>query len=118
MATQDPPKSAALDALQAQFGANDILRRLQGNAFAAFGLGPVECPYRIAASGSHWRLRDYGNPDASDFLLVVAAPIKRPYIWDLAPSASKVRFCLEQGLRVHLLEWLPASQQTNGTGTR
>jgi polyhydroxyalkanoate synthase subunit PhaC len=114
VATQDP--IATLDALQAQFSAADVLRRMQGDAVAALGLGPSECSYRIAASGSHWRLRDYGDQGASNSLLIVAAPIKRPYIWDLAPSVSAIRFCLEHGLRVYLLEWLPATRESNGFG--
>jgi len=43
-------------------------------------------------------------------LLIVAAPIKRPYIWDLTPQVSAVRYCLRHGLRVYLLEWLPPSR--------
>ncbi len=38
--------------------------------------------------------RDHGRQDGSRCLLVVAAPIKRPYIWDLAPSASPIRYHL------------------------
>jgi len=45
---------AALDAFrQAPFVMNDILRRIQGDALGALGLGPTEHPYRIIASGSH-----------------------------------------------------------------
>jgi polyhydroxyalkanoate synthase len=49
-------------------------------------------------------------------ILVVAAPIKRPYIWDLAPSASAIGYCLEQRQRVHLLEWMPASHRNAKNG--
>ena len=107
---------AALDASQrAHFAVADILRRAQGDALAALGLGPQECPYRITASGSHWRLRDYADHSSSPRLLIVAAPIKRPYIWDLAPSVSAVSYCLREGLHVYLLEWVPdARTQNNG----
>src|SRR5262249_12351602 len=44
------------------------------------------------------------------------APIKRPYIWDLAPSISSIRFCLQQGLYVQLLEWKPASPNGGNCG--
>jgi polyhydroxyalkanoate synthase len=45
-------------------------------------------------------------------VLIVAAPIKRPYIWDLAPTRSAIRYCLNQQLSVYLLEWLsPAGGQ-------
>lgn len=116
MASQHPQFGATLEALQAQFSATDFVRRLQGEAIGALGLGPRECSWQIAASGSHWQLRDYGNDHASNSLLIVAAPIKRPYIWDLTPSSSAIRFCLGQGLRVHFLEWLPATRDTNSIG--
>ena len=69
-------------AIRTQFG---LLRRARGNLIAMFGLGPNECSYRIVASGPYWRLRHYGAHDTPDPLLIIAAPIKRPYIWDLAP---------------------------------
>jgi polyhydroxyalkanoate synthase len=83
----------------------DDVRRAQGAVLEAFGFGPTECGYQIVASGPHWLLRDYGGSEAGPCLLIVAAPIKRPYIWDLAPSVSAVRFCAKHGLRVYLLEW-------------
>lgn len=45
-------------------------------------------------------------------VVIIAAPIKRPYIWDLLPAVSAIRYCLGAGLRVYLLEWLPASDET------
>ena len=60
---------------QAQFSWTDFLRRAQGDAFGALGLGPNDGPYRLVASGSLWRLRDYEDYDASPSLLFVAAPI-------------------------------------------
>jgi polyhydroxyalkanoate synthase len=107
----------AMNAWQrAHFGWADVLRRAQGDAFGAWGLGPDECPYRVVAAGSHWRLRDYGGQDSSACFLIVAAPIKRPYIWDLAPSVSTIRFCLRSDLHVFLLEWLPALPQLANKG--
>jgi polyhydroxyalkanoate synthase len=83
----------------------DSWRRAQGELLAAAGFGPSECAYREVASGTHWRLRDYGG--AGGFpLLVVAAPIKHPYLWDLTPAVSAVRNCLDHGLHVWLLEWI------------
>jgi polyhydroxyalkanoate synthase subunit PhaC len=107
----------ALDALnRAQFGVSDVVRRAQGDLIGAFGLDPSECPYRIITSHSYWRLRDYGGEDQSPSLLIIAAPIKRPYIWDLTPSTSSIRFCLRQGLHVQLLEWVPASSHAGNYG--
>ena len=117
MVARNIPIDAALDACgRIQFGIADILRRAQGHAFGAFGLDPNECPYRVIASGPFWRLRDYTTDEATQSLLIVAAPIKRPYIWDLAPTASAIRYCLRQNLRVRLLEWLPAFRTAGNNG--
>src|SRR5574340_1549645 len=97
-----------LDACRALFGMTDLLRRAQGQTFEIFGLGPHECPYEIIASGAFWRLRDYCKHGRGQSVLIVAAPIKRAYIWDLAPSVSALRYILDQGFHVYLLEWLPA----------
>jgi polyhydroxyalkanoate synthase len=91
------------------FVAQDVLRRTRGDVLGALGWGPAESSYRIRDSGPRWRLRDYGGHDAGPALLIVAGPIKRPYIWDLSPSASAVRLCLRQRFHVYLMEWLPAS---------
>lgn len=105
------------DALpRAHFALGDVLRRMQGTALEALGLGPQECPYQVIASGPHWCLRDYGSHAASPSLLIVAAPIKRPYVWDLAPSVSAIRRCLGEGLHVYLLEWVPDSSRTEDNG--
>jgi poly[(R)-3-hydroxyalkanoate] polymerase subunit PhaC len=109
--------NAAVAALaRAHFAAVDVVRRAQADAYRAFGLGPSECAYRVLASGPHWRLRDYGGGDTSPPLLIVAAPIKRPYIWDLCPSASAIRLCLRHPLHVYLIEWTPASPDTGNNG--
>ena len=94
----------------------DSIRQLQCAALGAFGLGSAECSFRILASGPFWRLREYHGAGSGPALLVVAAPIKRPYIWDLAPSVSVLRHCLGHGLRVYLLEWMPASPRTAAAG--
>ena len=117
-APRNAPMVAAQDFIQSLFGMADILRRAQGNAVDAFGLGPRECAYRVAALGPYWQLRDYGGHEASYSLIIVAAPIKRPYIWDIAPAASVIGYCLRQGLRVYLLEWLPASRHSDNHGLR
>lgn len=93
----------------AHFATADRLRRAQGDALDALGLGPRECAFQPISSGPCWRLRAYGGSEAAPSLLMVPAPIKRPYIWDLTPAVSAVRYCLHNGFRVHLLEWLPPS---------
>jgi polyhydroxyalkanoate synthase subunit PhaC len=99
-----------------QFSVVDACRRMQGDALALLGFGPVESPYGAIASASYWRLRDYGPSHGTRSVLIVAAPIKRPYIWDLTPAVSAIGSCLGAGLHVYLLEWLPASQETCGVG--
>lgn len=90
----------------------DRMRRLQGSLLDAAGLGPVETPYEVAHAAPGVTLRRYGGGDDSrPPVLIVTAPIKRPYIWDLAPEVSAVRRCLSRGARVFLLEWQPAAPQ-------
>ncbi len=101
---------------RAPFMIGDILRRAQSEAIGAFGLNPQECPYRIAASGTHWHLRDYAAQPTSQSLLIVAAPIKRPYIWDLAPRVSAISRCLREGFHVYLVEWVPEAGRTQNCG--
>jgi poly[(R)-3-hydroxyalkanoate] polymerase subunit PhaC len=90
---------------QAQFEALDLLRRAQGHVLGAIGFDPAELTHRTLASGHCWRLRDYGRPGLEPSLLIVAAPIKRPYIWDLGPNVSAIGYCLNRGVHVYLLEW-------------
>jgi polyhydroxyalkanoate synthase len=117
MPSQPVSMDTSLDALRrAQFALTDVMRRAQGDAYGALGLDPSECRYRVIASAPHWRLRDYGDDGGAPSLLIVAAPIKRPYIWDLCPSASAIRLCLRERLHVYLLEWMPASQHTGNNG--
>ena len=92
---------------QTQFSKTDTLRRAQGDALGLLGFGPNECNYHVVSSGPYWRLRKYTCGDAQSSLLIVPAPIKRPYIWDLAPSISAVRHCLDRHFGVYLLEWMP-----------
>src|SRR5271166_4951098 len=111
------PTDTALDGFRrVQFEMADALRRARGRTLQAVGFGPDECPYRVIASGPFWLLRDYGKDSATQSVLIVAAPIKRAYIWDLAPSSSAIRYCLKEGLRVRLLEWLPASRTSGANG--
>ena len=65
----------------------DAVRRAQGNMLEVLGFGPAECAYRVLASAPYWRLRDYGGP-ARPPVLIIAAPIKRPYIWACARQSA------------------------------
>src|SRR5918993_1185304 len=97
----------------------DEARRRAGRALDAAGLGPAEAPFRIAAATPGARLRAYQPPGAAPsgpVLLIVPAPIKRAYIWDLLPEVSVVRRCLGRGLQVYLLEWLDPGPAEDGFG--
>jgi polyhydroxyalkanoate synthase len=66
------------------------------------------------------RLHAYQPPGAAvaagPVLLIIPAPIKRAYIWDLQPEASVVRYAQHRGLRVYLLEWLDPGPREDGFG--
>ena len=96
------------------FAVADIIRRAQGTALDLIGLGPSESGYHIVASSPAWRLRSYFGSGDGPTVLIVSAPIKRPYIWDLAPTMSAVRLCTRQGVRVFLLEWKPPENAEHG----
>ncbi|MBI2312715.1 MAG: alpha/beta hydrolase [Betaproteobacteria bacterium] len=96
----------------AYFEQMDRSRRLQGAMFDALGLGPVETPSRVVLSKPCVTLKAYGDNAAGPAALLVPAPIKRAYIWDLAPELSAVRRCLDGGLRVYLAQWeAPGEEQ-------
>ena len=103
--------------LAATFFAADRWRRWRGGWLDALGLGPRETPWRSVDVAAGVRLRCYDGarePDAVPVLLV-PAPIKQPYIWDLLPRISVVRRCLEAGLRVYLAAWrAPEPGQRDG----
>lgn len=112
----DPASDIAAAFGYLQFSVIDALRRMQGDALAAAGYGPIESSHQIIGASSFWRLRDYCSSNEGRPVLIVPAPIKRPYIWDLAPRISVIGFCLGSGLRVFMLEWLPASGATCNVG--
>lgn len=100
----------------AHFTVSDHMRCAQASVLTVLGLGPQECPFAVIAEGEHWRLREYAGAGGGPSLLIVAAPIKKPYIWDLCPRASVIGYCLRQGLHVYLLEWLPPSPDKEQAG--
>src|SRR5262245_13813241 len=84
----------------------DDWRRERGVLFDRLGLGPVATPSRVVLELPELRLLAHDGRKPAPPLLIVAAPIKRAYIWDLHPSASVVRRCREHGLAVYLIEWI------------
>ena len=97
--TSDPASWALFEAL-------DNARRIQGMGFDVLGLGPIEAQYETIFRDPGVSLRRYGSgTEPGPAVVIVPAPIKRPYIWDLAPGASAVRRLLAAGASVHLLDW-------------
>ena len=103
------------------FASADRVRRRTGAWLDAAGLGPRETPARLVHAGhgfdllAYDELLEYDPPAAGGpVVLLLPAPIKRAYIWDLAPRVSVVRRCLERGLRVHLLRWTDPAASADG----
>ena len=96
----------------------DEARRQVGRALDVLGLGPQETPHRVVAEWPGAKLRAYHERERTDgpVLLIIPAPFKRVYIWDLLPDVSVVRRCLARGLRVYLLEWLIPTKRENAFG--
>ncbi|WP_349617736.1 alpha/beta fold hydrolase [Azotobacter salinestris] len=88
------------------YGQIDQVRRLQGRWLDAVGLGPQETPSRVVLSTPAFTLKAYGTAGQDGpLLLLLPAPIKRAYIWDLIPRISVVQRLLQHGAAVYLLQW-------------
>jgi polyhydroxyalkanoate synthase len=84
----------------------DEARHLQRGMLDALGFGPQETPSRIVLHEPGLTLKAYAEPSHSGpVILMVPAPIKRAYIWDLAPGASVVEQCMRSGARPYVLQW-------------
>ena len=83
----------------------DAGRREAGLLLEGLGFGMDEAPYRIVAEFDGARVRAYQAecPHGRPVLLIISAPFKRPYLWDLAPCVSVVRHCRAHHLPVYLL---------------
>lgn len=84
----------------------DRLRQSRGNLYERIGFGPRETPHTVLHAEPGLSVRKYGEASGRAVLLV-PAPIKKGYIWDLAPSVSVVQRWLLQGYQVYLAEWTP-----------
>lgn len=97
----------------------DRSRREFGVLLDILGLGRAETPHRVAFSESGVSLKAYGDGDTdggAPALLLIPAPIKGSYLWDLAPDISVVQQCLRCGFRVYLVQWEPPGLQMRGFG--
>ncbi|OWW22044.1 alpha/beta fold hydrolase [Noviherbaspirillum denitrificans] len=88
------------------FESMDKARRRRGKAMDSLGYGPAESPYQTALALPGVCLRFYGgNPHSNSIALIVPAPIKRHYIWDLTPECSVVQHAMREDMQVYLAEW-------------
>jgi polyhydroxyalkanoate synthase len=85
---------------------SDRFRRSVGLALDQMHLGPLETVWDAVLSEPGFALRHYGaaEPHAPP-VLVVPAPIKRPYIFDLMPPVSVVQRLLEADFSVYVMDW-------------
>ncbi len=83
----------------------DIYRRQFGISLDTLGLCPVETPSRIVLSKPLFNVRAYENGKDCPVLLLIPAPIKQAYLWDLLPQVSVVRKCLSSGIRPYVIQW-------------
>ena len=92
--------------IQWWFESLDSARKRRGAAMDRMGYGPVESEFKTVLQTPGMRLRFYGGPiDSANIALIVPAPIKRHYIWDLTPESSVVQRALHAGMQVYLVEW-------------
>jgi polyhydroxyalkanoate synthase len=87
------------------FAAVDEMRRWYGRALDLW-LARTKTSSRLVLERSRVKLRDYGDEGNHPSLLIIPAPIKKAYIWDLTPSVSAVLACLQARFRVYVLEWM------------
>ncbi|WP_229512989.1 alpha/beta fold hydrolase [Massilia sp. AB1] len=94
----------------------DRSRQARGKMLERAGYGPVETPSVVLHTETGLNVRRYGDAGEGPAVLLVPAPIKRSYIWDLAPQVSVVRRWLEHGYRVYLAQWLPVPEENDHFG--
>jgi polyhydroxyalkanoate synthase len=94
----------------------DLLRRGRAAWLRSAGFGSIEMPPRAVYSLDGLRLRIYGEGLGRPALLIVPAPIKRAYIWDLMPGRSVVRHAVWSGLKVGLIEWADPERESASRG--
>jgi len=103
------PAKAALEIL-------DASRRRTGRALEAVGLGPRTTPSDVVEVAPGVRLRTYPSAGEGPALLLVPAPIKRSYLWDLEPDVSVVAHAVRHGLQPFLVEWTDRPDDDPGAG--
>ena len=93
----------------------DEARRRQGALLERMGYGPVTTPSRTLLQSDVATLIAYQDPRPDHpAALLIPAPIKAHYIWDLDRCSSAVRRFRETGLQVYLIRWQPPAQRRLG----
>src|SRR6266404_1958068 len=109
----NPSVPAARARCDSEFDVPDVLheRRPQALARLATGRRRVGTARSILAHrAKDLQLRRYGQQaETAGPVLIVPAPIKRPYIFDLLPEVSVIRRLTEAGFSVYLSEWCEGS---------
>jgi polyhydroxyalkanoate synthase subunit PhaC len=96
----------ASSALAQAFWASDDARRARGRVLDRLGFGPEPRPSRTVWRWRGWHLLAYQPANRRHgAILVVPAPIKAAYIWDLTPGSSAVERLLSTGLQVYKVIW-------------
>jgi polyhydroxyalkanoate synthase len=96
------------------FFMGDALRRSLGQLLDSAGLASHEASWHVVLRQSDLQLRRYSQERVTAGpALVVPAPIKRPYIFDLLPQVSVIRRLTEAGFSVYLSEWC---EEESGSG--
>ena len=84
----------------------DDVRRRAGRLLDTLGAGPHVTNSETVVERPGLRLRHFpGAPTGAPAVLLVPAPIKRWYIWDLEPQVSVVARILAHRLDVYVAEW-------------
>jgi polyhydroxyalkanoate synthase len=117
---EQPGKAADADSSTVWWTYAEMARRRLGELMEHLGLGPQTTPSRTVGTWRTARLLAYQEPvhraTQGPVLLMVPAPIKTAYIWDLAPEVSAVRRCLAAGLQTYLVDWRPPQPHDEGMG--
>ena len=93
----------------------DRSRQARGAMLDRAGYAPQPTPSTVLHAEPGMQVRRYGPENGpGPAVLLVPAPIKRAYIWDLMPEVSVVRRWLERGYRVYLAEWMPSEDADAG----
>ncbi|MBI5446163.1 MAG: alpha/beta fold hydrolase [Deltaproteobacteria bacterium] len=83
----------------------DRCRRWIGELLELAGPARSEAAHEVLFRDHPLSLRRYGEFETGAPVLLVPAPIKRGYLWDLLPEVSVVRRLLAHRLRVYLAYW-------------